>query len=696
MPGVTDWLSTISGVVAAVIALVTLFTVYVAALQLLSQRKAYRHSLSYSALGPWRSKVFKSSLFGLRSSVSTPSISLAKLIEERWNPAFAFPLGIPRTKPKKRARASFRDVEKAKSSMVLARSGWVNFMQGLGLSCKEEKFFEMQYEAALLNGCVPMRWRGPDLVGLCAMLGFQSHEKTPSFSTPMALPMQWSGPLGWVQFRDGFEGCVAEFRRRTIMINQLSEEIHNYYQTFGVKNQSTLVPRLCYSLGGLCADVNGENNLFYIGPWDAERTIEYLLEGVRETADKKDDKDTDAKSEDHESDRGSNASKTSSDSDDDSDSSSSDGGNSVREVFTRLEKNSIPDEEMLEKVWGLQPLEIKKRGLGVKKGEVRGELIKSAPDEARKRHRKEKGLREALVPCPGILSVVIQGEVATSCGIDLTKCVEYHRVFSYFEEVRAKQHPYRMGNMVMDRATLKLFKSSLLKLKPDGFYFTPTGVLSADITDIYTHVRVGLFGLDQVCSEFSSAAWNRSKDLFWAAKLCNEMQQKRRKARVIFSVNDMGIISKASLCLQKNANASDQLFWSLLVCPALFQDVMERLKGIDAGSLKLLLDCGIQIKNEVLVCPELTQVAKKSNEEANEKANDDDRSEVSIEVDRQGRTGDGEVDYAVPECAEGDFSGMDMVGAFLNVCLTFFWIEKRWISDVSIYTAAIPPTVMML
>jgi hypothetical protein len=693
MPGVTDWLSAGSGLVAAVIALVTLFTVYVAALQLLSQRKAYRHSLSHSALGPWSSKVLKSSLFGLRSSVSTPSISLAKLIEQKWNPAFAFPLGISRTKAKK--RATFRDVEKAKSPLVLARSSWVNFMQGLGLSLKEEKFFDMQYEAALLNGCLPMRWRGPDLVGICAMLGFQSHEKTPSFSTPMELPMQWSGPLGWVQFRGGFEGCVAEFRRRTIMINQLSEDIHNYYQTSGLKNQSTLIPRLCYSLGGLCADVNGEDNLFYIGPWDAERTIEYLLEGVRERVDKKGDKDNDAKSEDQKSDSVSDAGNAASDSDDDSDSSSSGGDNSVREVFTHLEKNSISDEEMLEKVWGLQPLEIKKRGLGVKKGEVRNELIKSAPDEARKKHRKEKGLREALVPCPGILSVVIQGEVATSCGIDLTKCVEYHRVFSYFEEVRAKQHPYHMGNMVMDRVTLKLFKSSLLKLKPDGFYFTPTGALSADITDIYTHVRSGLYGLDQVCLEFSSTAWNSSKDLFWAAKLCNEMQQKRRKARVIFSVNDMGIISKASLCLQKNVNASEQLFWSLLVCPALFKDVMERLQGIDTGSLQRLLDCGIQIKNEILVCPELTQVAKNSNETEN--ADDDDnRSEVSIENDHQGRTGDDKVDYAVPECAEGDFSGMDMVGAFLNVCLTFFWIEKRWISDVSIYTAAIPPTVMML
>jgi hypothetical protein len=686
----TDWVSAVSGLVAAVIALVTLLTVYAAALQLLSQRRAYRHSLSYSALGPWRSKALTSSLFGLRTSVSTPSISLAKLIEQRWNPAFAFPLGISRMKPKK--RASSRDVEKAESPLVLARSGWVNFMQGLGLSSKEEKFFEMQFEAALLNGCVPMRWRGPDLVGICAMLGFQSHEKTPSFSSPMELPMQWSGPLGWVQFRDGFEGCVAEFRRRTIMIDQLSEDIHNYYQTSGLEKNSTLIPRLCYSLGGLCVDVNGEDHLFYIGPWDAERTIEYLLEGVRETVNDRDDKEDDAKSEDQKSDRASDASNTDSDSDNDSDNSSSHGGNSVREVFNHLEKNSIPDEEMLEKVWGVQPMELKRRGLGVKKGEVRGELIKSAADEARKRQRKERGLREALVPCPGILSVVIQGEVATSCGLDLTKCLEYHRVFSYFEKVRAKQHPYHMGNMVMDRDTLKLFKSSLLKLRPDGFYFTPTGVLSADINDIYTHVRTGLFGLDQVCSEFSLAAWNRSKDLFWAVKLCNEMQQKRRKARVIFSVNDMGIISKASLCLQKNANASKQLFWSLLVCPALFEDVKKRLQGIDAGSLKLLLDCGVQITNEILVCPELTQVAK----ESNEKADDDSRSEASIEVDHQGRTGDGEVDYAVPECAEGKFSGMDMVGAFLDVCLTFYWIEKRWISDVSMYTAAIPPTVMML
>jgi len=55
----------------------------------------------------------------------------------------------------------------------------------------------MQFESALLNGCVPIRWRGSDLVSICIMLVFQGHEKTPSFSSPMQLSaIQWAAWLG--------------------------------------------------------------------------------------------------------------------------------------------------------------------------------------------------------------------------------------------------------------------------------------------------------------------------------------------------------------------------------------------------------------------------------------------------------------------------------------------------------------------
>lgn len=684
MPDSTDWISVASALVTTVIALVTLLTVYVAALQLLSQRRAYRHSLSYTALGPWRHKALSSSLFGLRTSVSTPSVSLAKLTEQKWSPELEFPLGIPAATPKK--RPSFRDVEKADRAKVPARSTWVNFMQCLGLSPDEERFFDMQFESALLAGRVPMRWRGPDLVGLCAMLGFQSHEGKPSFSSPVQLPLQWTGPLGWVQFRDGFEGCVAEFRRRNDMIDQLSKEVSGYFRNQSVDSRCSLIRRLCHALGGLCIDVNGQERLFYVGPQDFERTIDFFLDAWEKDKGNKNAKDEDGKEEDAKSDDSS----ANNDSDSDTDSSISSTGSSAKEFFNDLDKASIPDEEILEKLWGVQNIDLKRKGLGVKRGELRGDLVKSAPEEMRKKQRKEKGLKEALVPCPGLLSVVIQGEMATTCGLNISECVEYHRIFALDEHVTGRVHAYHLGNMYMDRDTLKLFKDALSKLQPDGFYFSPTGVLGADIGDIYTHVRKGLFGTEQVCPDISPGAWNSNKDVCWAIKLCNELQTKRRTARANFSVEDMIVMSKASACLQRHSPSSGHLFWALLVCPALFTDLRTRLQGLDSTSLESLFTSKFQIKDEVLVSRELADIAK----ESNEKAKADSDSEVSVQA--IGRTGDDEVDFAVPECPDGIFTGEQMIAAFFDVCLRFYWIEKRWVTDVSMYTAAIPPTVMML
>jgi hypothetical protein len=169
------------------------------------------------------------------------------------------------------------------------------------------------------------------------------------------------------------------------------------------------------------------------------------------------------------------------------------------------------------------------------------------------------------------------------------------------------------------------------------------------------------------------------------------MQAKRRKARATFSVNDMGIISKASLCLQERfKSSSEDLFWAMLVCPALFTDLKTRIQGSNAASLKPMLSCVVQINSEVLSCTELANTP----EEKGEKDNDDARSDASAPGVVDGRTGDDE--YVVPQCADGKYTGAQIIGAYLDACLTFYWIEKKWVSDVSMYSAAIPPTVMML
>lgn len=679
----SEWISAVSGLVAAVITLITLFTVYVAALQMLSERRKYRHSLSHMALGPWRPYVLSSSLLGLRTSVATPFVSLEKLMEQKWSPQLEFPLGIAKQLPKK--RSYFRDIEKAEESKILARSSWVTFMQGMGISPTHNTLYEMRFESSLLAGCVPMRWRGPDLVSLCAMLGFQSHEAKPSFSSPMPLPLQLSGPLGWVQFRDGFEGCVAEFRRRNDMIDQLSKEASQYFEGQGLITGCSLIPRLCHALGGLCITVDGQERLFYVGPQDFERTIHFFLEAYNKNSQEDEDK---SKDEDAKSEKSSATSEN--DMDSDKSSSFSSEASSTRELFDEIEKKSMPDDEILERLWGIQHVDVKRRGLGVKKGELRGDLVKSAPEEMRKKQRKDRGLKETLVPCPGLLSVVIQGEMATSYGLDISSCIEYHRIFSIDENITRRDYPYHLGNMYMDLETLKLFKNALLMLRPDGYYFSPTGVLGADINDIYTHVKAGLFGhTDQVFPEIPLAAWNGNEDLYWAVKLCNEMQAKRRKARATFSVKDMTIISGASKCLQRRAS-SPHLFWALLVCPALFTDLRTRLGGLDATNLGLLLSSDFRIEKEVLVCRELAEAAK----ESNEKINDDADSDINAEA--TGRTGDEGTDYMVPECPNETFTGAQLIAAFFDVCLTFYWIEKGWLTDVCMYIAAIPPTIMML
>src|SRR5699024_10074288 len=113
------------------------------------------------------------------------------LLKRDWTPNFVFPSSAHSTSP-------LGDVD---TETALATAGWVNFVAALGVQLHHDTFYHMSAQPTLVNGIAPMRWAGKDLVGICAMLGFQSFEQRPSFKEPMKLPMQWSGPLGWLQFR---------------------------------------------------------------------------------------------------------------------------------------------------------------------------------------------------------------------------------------------------------------------------------------------------------------------------------------------------------------------------------------------------------------------------------------------------------------------------------------------------------------
>lgn len=275
----TDWISTVSSVVAAIVGIVTLVTVYIGALQLLSQNRMYRLGLSWRSIGPWQPVVAKWALFGLQRRISSPIVSLKALLAEGWEPNISFPAGFAKTKN--------GCLEKAHGP-VQAQATWVNFMQAIDLSPDDSKFYEMYDAPELVNGIVPMLWKGKDLAGMCSILGFQSFESRPSFKDPMPIPMQWSGPLGWLQFRTSDHGCIAEFRRRMVLRNQISLDLHDHEFVKGsaLKHEPHFLhSRLWISINGLTLDMNGQLKTLYLGGADEDERPQETDEGPHKTDD---------------------------------------------------------------------------------------------------------------------------------------------------------------------------------------------------------------------------------------------------------------------------------------------------------------------------------------------------------------------------------------------------------------------------
>lgn len=152
----TDWVSAISSVIAVVFALVTVVTVYVAARQLLSERREYQMGLSIDALGPWHTRVKTRHLLGLQQQIATPAISVQGLLKQDWNPDLTIPAGF----------VGLEDGSRIDSERALAKASWVNFLQALGIQPADESLYRMQDQSALVNGIIPMRWAGKDLVSI--------------------------------------------------------------------------------------------------------------------------------------------------------------------------------------------------------------------------------------------------------------------------------------------------------------------------------------------------------------------------------------------------------------------------------------------------------------------------------------------------------------------------------------------------
>lgn len=157
-PSATDWVSAISSVVAVAFAVLAVATVYVAARQLLSERREYQLGLSLGALGPWQTKVKTRRLVGLK--IATPLVSIPVLLKQNWDPELTWPAGFAGLE----SDASRIGVGSSDSEKAPVKASWVNFLQALGIRSTDQSLYRMQEQSGLVNGIIPMRWAGKDLV----------------------------------------------------------------------------------------------------------------------------------------------------------------------------------------------------------------------------------------------------------------------------------------------------------------------------------------------------------------------------------------------------------------------------------------------------------------------------------------------------------------------------------------------------
>ncbi|KAK4145167.1 uncharacterized protein C8A04DRAFT_27171 [Dichotomopilus funicola] len=615
------WLSAMSSVAAAIIAMATLLTVYIAAVQLASQNRLFKQGLSWRAIGPWGPRVTRSSLLGLRRTISVPSLSLKSLVGNGWKPELVFPAGIPKT-----PRAHVEEGDN-----VQARAGWVNFIQALDLSPDipsdgSMRLYEMQHASELLNGVVPMPWTGKDLVGICSILGFQSHENT--------------------------NGCVVEFRRRMFMANQISDDIHRHWKGRDLSQEDHFLrSRLWNAIGGFLLP---DENVLYLG-------------GIYET---KGPRDLEPESQEA----------------------------TDAQLFDDLTSANLTSEEIMLKLFGKK----KDRPQALRREADRDNPTQSDrgtrnpdpdPLEALLRLELDKascgcsGMKELLRPCPGFLSVVINGELAYSRGLSsaLDKCKEYDRWYASLEDgIDPVRYPHHLGDLYMDDKILALMKDALLHLCPDGFYFSPTRIVLADLNEAYGHIEqlsnkaaMEIFPTHALTTPPPETPQDAFDDLLYSLDLCNDLQCRRKTGYAMLSVEDMRLLAKASYSLKPIISPAGgggrDLIWAMICCPDLPRDICSSLaptKSDITGFLAARFVC----RSASLRCAYPPDLLRGSGGAGPEK-----------DVDY----------YAVPLVADGEFTGTQILAALAYVFITYYWINKAWATNVALYDSTMPQNVLM-
>ncbi|KAL2268058.1 hypothetical protein VTJ83DRAFT_2904 [Remersonia thermophila] len=288
-----------------------------------------------------------------------------------------------------------------------------------------------------------------------------------------------------------------------------------------------------------------------------------------------------------------------------------------------------------------------------------------------------KGTVNWLIPVlsPGLLTNVFTGYVAKTRGFDFGTCYQYNcRNTDTTSDEDLRNFPYALGRLRMDKELLRKVKGAVELLKPDGYYLTPSGILTRSLRYIFNaayqrkhkqHIFRPLV-LRQLEERPERAR------LYHAMLLCNEVHDILAKwATNEFPINDMVVMAKASHEIRNN-NKATELSWAMLISPELFTDMEELFeKHISAHEL----DETVQCQGEVLDCTELLRghLSPRGGDDASRTAHT----------------------YATPLCAEGKYTGWELLTAFTELMIVSFWIQTKWMTNVAQYVRGIPQTVIM-
>ncbi|KAJ2970470.1 hypothetical protein NUW58_g9685 [Xylaria curta] len=299
-------------------------------------------------------------------------------------------------------------------------------------------------------------------------------------------------------------------------------------------------------------------------------------------------------------------------------------------------------------------------------------------DLLQRMREKELGKMEVLTPQHGLLSVVVQGELADSRGLNPESCHEYGRVYLVDSEVDRETFPYRLGDLFMGEDLLKLMKEAMQLLKPDGYSLCDD-----------PEKENGIFPDDS-----DPDGWpDRQKDdemLHYVMMLCNKFQHIRTQSHGYFTVEDMIAVAKAS----KSLRSASDLTWAMLVSPDLFNDLARAFGDPKTWDL---LRATVTCRSHVLDCTDLMKrcgiARKKGAKYATMAGNTNGNGTGTTPAAADSTT---EImNYEVPLCPDNKFSGRQVLASFLDVMVTYFWTEKSWITNVELYDHVIPQTITM-